>query len=163
VRRIEQVVSDVWSVWPLVLPAILLLALGAIVWNGSAGAALVGAGAALAGAAATRVVDVGAARRRDLDETRRLAYLAQITAGKGSYELAATLANALAHHQRTTQVKVAMQRLTALAKGEDLVESNKWLDKQVERITKELGDAPDPIEPPDDSHASTLSSGGGTN
>jgi hypothetical protein len=71
-----------WSAVLLVLAAVLLLVLG-----GPSKAALAGAGFAFLGAAVTRTVDLakesrtGAAeasgrRRRDLDETRRLAYMA---------------------------------------------------------------------------------------
>src|SRR5262249_61048840 len=71
---------------------------------------MVGAGAALAGAAATRIIDLDRERRagaaqanadrlRDLDETRRLAYMVLAARGTGRDELAATVVNALAHHQ----------------------------------------------------------------
>ena len=69
-------------------PALLaVVALAFLIVGGPSKDALVGAGFALAGAAATRAIDVahehrrdaaeaGANRRRDLDETRRLLYMA---------------------------------------------------------------------------------------
>jgi len=90
---------------------------------------MVGAGSALAGAAAARFVDLDRERRtevkraeedrkRDLDETRRLAYMALMSKGTRNYELAATIANALVHHQQAAEVGDALTYLTALADGD---------------------------------------------
>ncbi len=92
-----------WSAALLGLAAVVLLVLGA-----PARAALAGAGFALVGAAVTRAIDLAkerraeaaqadANRRRDLDETRRVAYMA-LQANSRAPELVATIMNALAHH-----------------------------------------------------------------
>jgi hypothetical protein len=114
---------------------------------------MVGAGSALAGAAAARVIDLDRERRteakraeedrkRDLDETRRLAYMALMSKGTRNYELAATIANALVHHQQAAEVGDALTYLTALADGGpgDTAASEEWLNEQIWGITSELGD-----------------------
>jgi hypothetical protein len=76
---------------------------------------MVGAGCALAGAASARFIDLDRERRtevrrseedrkRDLDETRRLAYVALMSKGARNYELAATIANAIEHHQQVGRI-----------------------------------------------------------
>jgi hypothetical protein len=95
--------SAYWSVLLLAVFAVGFLVAGAPVTKEAA------AGFALAGAAITRMVDVAQERRRDkaaaqerrrvdLDETRRVAYMALIAGDTGYYELVATVANQLAHH-----------------------------------------------------------------
>jgi hypothetical protein len=145
-----------WSALPLALAAIVLLVLGAVLdMSAPAAAAMVGAGAALAGAAATRIIDLdrerrseaaqaAADRQRDLDETRRLAYMVLACAGlrgiEGTqhYELAATLVNALSYHQWAVEPDVAMRHVTEILNGEDHTgESKAWLDAQIGRITAE--------------------------
>lgn len=114
---------------------------------------MVGAGSALAGAAAARFIDLDRERRteakraeddrkRDLDETRRLAYMALMSKGTRNYELAATIANALVHHQQAAEVGDALTYLTALADGGpgDIDASEEWLNEQIWGITSELGD-----------------------
>lgn len=141
-----------WSAGPLALGAILLLILGAV-GSAPASTAMVGAGSALAGAAAARFIDLDRERRteakraederkRDLDETRRLAYMALMSKGTRNYELAATLTNALVHHQRAAEVGDALTYLTALADGgpDDADTSEEWLNEQIWGITSKLGD-----------------------
>ena len=128
-----------WSAGPLALGAILLLILGAV-GSAPASTAMVGAGSALAGAAAARFIDLDRERRteakraeedrkRDLDETRRLAYMALMSKGTRNYELAATIANALVHHQQAAEVGDALTYLTTLADGGpgDTDASEEWL------------------------------------
>jgi hypothetical protein len=78
--------------------------------SGAAAATFAGAGAVLAGAAATRLGDLFSASRAkeesakesriaDLDESRRLAYMSLMSVGTGDYGLAASVLNALVHHQ----------------------------------------------------------------
>jgi hypothetical protein len=55
-----------------------------------------------------------ASRRSDLDETRRLASMALAAWGTERYELAATIVNALAHHQSAVDPDVAMRHVTAI-------------------------------------------------
>lgn len=141
-----------WSALPLALAAVVLLVLGAgLGLSASASTAMVGAGAALAGAAATRIIDLdrerraeaaqaAVDRRRDLDETRRLAYTVLAARGTGCYELAATVVNALAHHQSAVDPDTAMRHVTAIMDGcgGDTAENEAWLRGQIERITDEL-------------------------
>jgi hypothetical protein len=134
----------------------LLIAI-ALVVTGAAGpaqtaAALVAAGAALLGAAATKVADLGTERReatdRDLDETRRLAYTALMSPGSRNYYLAATVANALAHHQHTASADDALEHLRTLADGNDPGgQSEAWLKQQIDTINTRLGDNPPAIPP----------------
>jgi hypothetical protein len=141
-----------WSAVPLALAAVVLLVLGAVLaLSTPAATAMVGAGAALAGAAATRIIDLdrerrteaaqaAASRRQDLDETRRLAYMVLAARGTGRYELAATVVNALAHHQSAVDPDIAMRHVTAIRDGRsgDTAESEAWLRMHIERITGEL-------------------------
>ena len=132
----------------------MLLVLGAV-GSAPASTAMVGAGSALAGAAAARFIDLDRehrigvkqaedGRKRDLDETRRLAYMALMSKGTRNYELAATIANALVHHQQAAAVGDALNHLTALANGGpgNTDESEEWLNDQIWEITSELGDYP---------------------
>ncbi len=68
----------------------------------------------------------------------------QITMSKGTrnYELAATIANALVHHQQAAEVGDALTYLTALADGGpgDTDAGEEWLNEQIWGITQELGD-----------------------
>lgn len=126
-RKYLLILRYSWSAVPLALAALALLVLGA---TGSAPAstAMVGAGSALAGAASARFIDLDKERRtearrleegrkQDLDETRRLAYMALMSKGARNYELAATIANAIEHHQQAAEWGVAMRHLKTLADG----------------------------------------------
>jgi hypothetical protein len=140
-----------WSDLSLAAAAIVLLILGAVLnVNASASTAMVGAGAALAGVAATRAVDLdrerraqaaqaAADRRRDLDETRRLAYMVLVARDTRGIELAATVVNALAHHQSVTDSETAMRHVMAIMTGGgDVAASERWLREQIMRINAEL-------------------------
>ncbi len=83
-------------------------------------------------------------RKRDLDETRRLAYMALMSKGNRNYELAATIANALVHHQQAAAVGDALIYLTTLADdgSGNTDESEEWLNEQIWAITEKLGDYP---------------------
>lgn len=152
VRKFLPALRYSWSAGPLALGAIVLLVLGAV-GSAPASTAMVGAGSALAGAAAARFIDLDRERRtevkqaeegrkRDLDETRRLAYMALMSKGTRNYELAATIANALVHHQQAAEVGDALTHLTALANGGPggIDESEEWLNEQIWGITSELED-----------------------
>ena len=140
--------SSVWrfsSVVLLALAAVVLLSLGA-----PAKEALAGAGFAFIGAALTRGVDLAkerrgeaeqtdVRRRRDLDETRRLAYMALVVGtAPGRPELVATIMNALAHHGSAVDPEIAARHVTNVVNGTG-GESERWLREQIERITVELG------------------------
>jgi hypothetical protein len=134
-------------------PAVLaVVALTFLIVGGPSKDALVGAGFALAGAAATRAIDVAhernrdaaeadANRRRDLDEARRLLYMALVV-GRArqhqSAELVATIVNSLVHHQSTVAVDEAAAHVAAVVRGDVGGESERWLEAQIERITHEL-------------------------
>jgi hypothetical protein len=152
VRVIGSAFRAYWTAALLGLAAVVLLVLGA-----PAKAALAGAGFAFIGAAVTRGIDLAkerraaaaqadADRRRDLDETRRLAYMALATrASGGRAELVATLVNALAHHGLAVDPSVAADHILNLGQGE----SQRWLQSQIDRITAELGSLTEDVN---DSH-----------
>jgi len=135
-----------WSAALLGLAAVVLLVLGA-----PARAALAGAGFALVGAAVTRAIDLAkerraeaaqadANRRRDLDETRRVAYMA-LQANSRAPELVATVVNALAHHGLAVDPEEAGRHVQNLVSNLpiDRDRSQRWLQEQIDRINAELG------------------------
>lgn len=139
-----------WSSVPLALAAIVLLVMSAVV-SAPASTALVGAGSALAGAAAARIIDLDRERRaeaaeeqvshrRDLDETRRIAYMALACRETERYELVATIVNALAHHGSAINSDDVMRHVLTIVKGGtgDVGESLTWLRGEISRITAEL-------------------------
>jgi hypothetical protein len=147
-RRIVRVVVSAlrgyWSAALLALAAVVLLALGA-----PAKAALAGAGFAFIGAAVTRGIDLArerrteaaqaaADRRRDLDETRRVAYMA-LVAHSPAPELIATIVNALAHHGLAVDPETAASHVQNLVRDIPAQASRRWLQEQIDRITAELG------------------------
>jgi len=134
-----RLIRAYFSAGLLALVAVVLLVVGT-----PAKAALAGAGFALLGAAVTRGIDVAnerkrmwtqglADRRRDVDETRRLAYAA-LVGGSNDPVLLGTLLNALIHHGHTVVPRQAFEHLTSL----DTEEGRKWLLDQIERLTYEL-------------------------
>ena len=144
---ILQVLRRSLSAVLLGLAAILLLALGA-----PSKAALAGAGFAFIGAAVTRAVDLARERRAeaaqaeasrhcDLDETRRVAYMALYAADSRAPELVATLVNAFAHHQSAVDPKLAAMHVATIVNGGpgDPRQSVLWLQGHIDRITAELG------------------------
>jgi hypothetical protein len=144
---ILQVLRRYLSAVLLGLAAILLLAIGA-----PSKTALAGAGFAFIGAAVTRGIDLArerraeaaqaeASRRRDLDETRRVAYMALYAADSRAPELVATLVNALAHHQSAVDPKLAAVHVATIVNGGpgDPRQSVLWLQGHIDRITAELG------------------------
>jgi hypothetical protein len=85
-----------------------------------------------------RAEEVDASRRWDLDETRRVAYMALLCRKTEHYELAATLVNALAHHGLAVDPKIAASHIVPLVEGKDDGKSERWLERQIEHITAEL-------------------------
>jgi hypothetical protein len=137
--------SAYWSVPLLAVFAVGFLLAGAPVTKEAAA----GAGFALAGAAITRMVDVAQERRRekaaaqerrraDLDETRRVAYMALIAGNTGYYELVATVANQLAHHGLQVPFPEAAAHLATVARGDTEGESARWLQEKIDHITAKL-------------------------
>lgn len=75
---------------------------------------------------------------RDLDETRRLLYMALVAGKTKRYNLAGTLINALRHHQGITDPDLEEQVVTQV-EGVDVDET--WARSQINAITAELGEA----------------------
>lgn len=74
------------------------------------------------------------ARRKDLDETRRLAYMALLVKRTEKYELAASLTNALVHHQQVDEpVGVVMDLVVDAIEGDE--SSQEYLRGQVDRVS----------------------------
>ena len=87
---------------------------------------------------------IGDGDKTDLDETRRLLYMATLAPSTKRYNLAGSLINALAHHHAVdlsideiTHHVVRAIEATEAGYGE----SQNWLRQQIERITAELGDS----------------------
>jgi hypothetical protein len=113
--------------------------------------ALAGTGFAFVGAAVTRTIDLARERqaasvqaaeasRRDLDETRRLAY-AMLSKRPSERDpvLVATVLNALVHHGLAADYMTAMPHLTRLDSGQDDdLSSTRWLQEQIRQITHQL-------------------------
>ena len=74
---------------------------------------------------------------RDLDETRRLLYMALVASKTKKYNLAGTLVNALRHHQGVTDPDLE-ERVVAQVEGAD---DEAWARGQVARINADLGEA----------------------
>ena len=82
--------------------------------------------------------DAGAAGR-DLDETRRLAYMALAgVADKRDRELAGTLVNALVHHQQAATDAEALEQVAALLNNPGDPEARQWMLEHVKRLNAEL-------------------------
>jgi len=138
-----------WSAVPLGLAAAVFLVLSAVL-SAPTSTALVGAGSALAGVAATRIIDLEREHRaqvaqsevshqRDLDETRRIAYMALACRETERYELVATTVNALAHHGSAVDPDQAMTHLiTIIRGGPDVDNSVAWLRGEISRLALEL-------------------------
>jgi hypothetical protein len=146
VRVAVSLLRGYWSAALLGLAGVVLLVLGA-----PAKAALAGAGFALVGAAITRGIDLAkerraeaaqadASRRRDLDETRRVAYMA-LQASSRAPELVATIVNALAHHGLAVDPEEAARHVQNLVSNMpiDRDRSQRWLQEQIDRINAEIG------------------------
>lgn len=80
-------------------------------------------------------------KRRDLDETRRLLYMALLRPrSERWYNLAGTLVNALAHHGLGIPAEESMRHVAKLCGPGEADESEAWARALVDRITAELGD-----------------------
>jgi hypothetical protein len=113
--------------------------------------ALAGAAFAFLGAAITRGVDLAkerraeaaqaaSARREDLDETRRVIYIALAGGTTRDPGLVATLVNALAHHGSRVDPEVAATHVANVVNASDPGgESGRWLRRQIDQINNELG------------------------
>ena len=85
-------------------------------------------------------------RAKDLDETRRLLYMALVFSRTKKYELAGTLINALKHHQRVDIAETPpngaaseelIDRVVNYVNGKG--DPDGWLIGQIGRLTETLG------------------------
>lgn len=75
-------------------------------------------------------------RDRDLDETRRLLYMALVVGKTKKYNLAGTLINALRHHQGVTDADLE-DKVVAQVEGTDGADET-WVREQIAHINDEL-------------------------
>jgi hypothetical protein len=143
---VAPILRGYWSAAVLGLAAIAFLIFGA-----PSKTAVAGAGFAVLGAALVRGVDIAkerrasaaqaaADRRRDLDETRRVAYIALHASHSRAPDLAATIVNALAHHGLGLDPAEAARHIQNLVSDMpiDRDRSQRWLQEQIDRINAEL-------------------------
>lgn len=77
---------------------------------------------------------------KDLDETRRLMYMAMLRQRTEKYELAATIVNALLHHQSIDMSTPAViSRVLGVIENAD-DDDMEWMQVQIDRISMQLGD-----------------------
>jgi len=82
--------------------------------------------------------EIDEARAKDLDETRRLAYMALLSKRTKKYNLAGTLVNALRHHHAIPlEADDIADHVVNVIEG-DNADSDAWLRGQIDRITAEL-------------------------
>jgi hypothetical protein len=79
-----------------------------------------------------------AADTRDLDETRRLAYMLLAGVPDPYCEIAGTLVNALVHHQRAATADEAMTQIRKLVDNPQDEGARLWMLGHTERITDAL-------------------------
>lgn len=80
---------------------------------------------------------------QDLDEARRVAYMGLFRQRTEKYELAATLVNALAHHQgQGDPAEIAEHVIAVIEGGEGEEAGRSFLRDQIARITAELDSGP---------------------
>lgn len=80
--------------------------------------------------------ELGESDRKDLDETRRLLYMALMVNRTKKYNLAGTIVNAMKHHQKhEADVSELMDHIVALVNGEG---DSAWARGQIEAITAKL-------------------------
>ncbi len=74
--------------------------------------------------------------RKDLDETRRLLYMALVVQRTKKYNLAGTLANAIKHHQGIDiDTNELLDHVVDAVEGGD----TSWVRGQIDRICEQLG------------------------
>lgn len=76
---------------------------------------------------------------RDLDETRRLLYMALLVRRTKKYNLAASLVNAIKHHQQVdVTTDELMDRVVGYIEGTD--DDPSWIEEQIRRCITALGE-----------------------
>lgn len=81
-----------------------------------------------------RITDAAA---RDLDETRRLLYMALVVGKTKKYNLAGTLINAIRHHQGVDDTDLEAKVIDYL---EGRSEDDTWMRGQIQRCIDTLGE-----------------------
>jgi hypothetical protein len=98
------------------------------------------AGLALAAATVTRWIDVAVqqsdSRRKDLNETRRVLYMARLAGQTPHAELVGTIVNALAHHGSEIDAREASVMVADAINGG--AAGRVWVDQQIAQITAKL-------------------------
>jgi len=83
-----------------------------------------------------RITDAAA---RDLDETRRLLYMALLVRQTKKYNLAGTIVNAVKHHQgQDIDTDELIAKVVGYVEGTD--EDDGWVRDQIKRCIDALGD-----------------------
>jgi hypothetical protein len=90
------------------------------------------------------------ARTKDLDETRRLLYMALLAPRTKRYNLAGTLANTLIHHVKVLsgesieweEENTLMDRIVRVVDGEGDEQDVAWLYEEIGQITEQLDGEP---------------------
>ena len=78
-------------------------------------------------------------RAKDLDEVRRVCYMALLRPRTEKYELAATVVNALVHHQRVEEPEdQVIEFVLAAIDGDGKGSGTAWVRQQIDRISEEL-------------------------
>jgi hypothetical protein len=79
-------------------------------------------------------------QRRDLDETRRLCYMALMVKRTGRYELGGTLAHSLIHHIGVDlDPGEVMDRIVRIVNGDGTAADTQWLGDTAGELTVSLG------------------------
>jgi hypothetical protein len=76
---------------------------------------------------------------RDLDETRRLLYMALVVGKTKKYNLAGTLINAIRHHQGVEDPALE-EKVVAYVNGDGVNIDDTWIRGQIQRCIDALGD-----------------------
>lgn len=87
-------------------------------------------------------------QRRDLDETRRLLYMALFRPESRWHNLAGTLANALVHHGLKQDPDEVMGHIRALCSSAEAEASEEWARHLIDRITLRLERKRPPLTAP---------------
>lgn len=83
--------------------------------------------------------ELGESDRKDLDETRRLLYMALLCNRTKKYNLAGTLVNAMKHHQKSeADVADLIDRVVGLVEGDAGQGHGPWAREQIDAITAKL-------------------------
>lgn len=80
-------------------------------------------------------------RRKDLDETRRLLYMALVVSKTKRYNLVGTLVNAIKHHQGADiDTDELVDRVIAVVEDHD-DRDDQWVRERIAQATVDLGES----------------------